>query len=176
NSYGTIDKEALPNAPYIWSFLLSKIENAYGAAGMIGNLYAESRLRSNDLEGIYEKSLGKTDEQYTKEVDNGTYKKFTTDSAGYGLVQWTSSKRKQGLLEYAKEQKKSIGDLQMQLDYFWIELNNNYKDVLSALKSAKSVKEASNKVVLEYEIPKDRSNSVLEKRAKFGEMLKLACN
>ncbi|ORX42853.1 hypothetical protein BCR36DRAFT_586986 [Piromyces finnis] len=64
----------------------------------------------------------------------------------------------------------------MQLDYFWIELNKNYKDVLSVLKSAISVKEASNKVVLEYEIPKDRSDSVLKKRANFGEMLKLACN
>ncbi|ORX42630.1 hypothetical protein BCR36DRAFT_463048, partial [Piromyces finnis] len=118
NKYGKIEKEAQTNALYIWNFLVEKIGNVYGAAGMIGNMYAESRLNSMNLEKVYEDKLKMTDEQYTKAVDSGKYRNFTTDSAGYGLVQWTSKKRKEGLLDYAIKQKKSIGDLQMQLDYF----------------------------------------------------------
>ena len=35
------------------------------------------------------------DKQYTAAVDNGSYKNFVNDSAGYGLAQWTYSSRKQ---------------------------------------------------------------------------------
>ena len=73
----------------IWDALMDKIGNAYGVAGVMGNLYAESALRSNNLQQSYEKKLGYTDETYTAAVDNGTYTNFVKDSAGYGLAQWT---------------------------------------------------------------------------------------
>jgi len=66
---------------------MSKINNAYGVAGLMGNLYAESGLRSNNLQNTYEKTLGMTDEKYTAMVDNGSYTNFVHDSAGYGLAQ-----------------------------------------------------------------------------------------
>jgi hypothetical protein len=53
----------------------------------MGNLYAESGLRSNNLQNTYEKKLGMTDEQYTAAVDNGSYTNFVRDAAGYGLAQ-----------------------------------------------------------------------------------------
>ena len=71
----------------IWDYFMSKIGNAYGVAGLMGNLYAESGLRSNNLQNTFEKRLGMTDEQYTAGVDNGTYTNFVKDSAGYGLAQ-----------------------------------------------------------------------------------------
>ena len=66
---------------------MSKIGNPYGVAGLMGNLYAESGLRSNNLQNTFEKKFGMTDEQYTAAVDNGTYTNFVKDSAGYGLAQ-----------------------------------------------------------------------------------------
>ena len=77
----------------------------------MGNLYAESALRPDNLQGSFEDALGHSDASYTQAVDSGAYTGFATDSAGYGLAQWTASDRKESLLAYAKEQGKSIGDL-----------------------------------------------------------------
>lgn len=87
----------MSNEQKIWSFLLGKIGNAYGVAGLMGNLNAESGLRPNNLQNTYEKSLGMSDEKYTAAVDNGSYTNFAKDSAGYGLAQWTYHTRKAAL-------------------------------------------------------------------------------
>ena len=81
----------------IWDFLLEKIGNPYGVAGLMGNLYAESALRSINLQQTYEKLLDHSDESYTLAVDLGIYppEKFINDRAGYGLAQWTHPSRKQ---------------------------------------------------------------------------------
>lgn len=152
----------------IWDFLYTKLGNAYGAAGLMGNLYAESALRPNNLQNTYEKKLGMTDAEYTAAVDNGTYDNFVKDSAGYGLAQWTYWSRKQALLEYAKAAKKSIGDLQMQLGFLWQELQG-YKTVLNTLKTAANVRAASDSVLTGYERPADQSENVKVKRAGYGQ-------
>ena len=54
------------------------------------------------FDNSYESKLGYNDDSYTAAVDNGTYTNFGNDSAGYGLVQFTYSGYKKGLLEYAK--------------------------------------------------------------------------
>ena len=105
------------NEEKIWNFLLEKMKNPYGVAGLMGNLFAESSLRPNNLISTFNSKLGMSDEEYTQSVDSGTYTKFVSDSAGYGLAQWTFSSRKQNLLNYAKEHNKSIGDLEMQLNF-----------------------------------------------------------
>ena len=152
----------------IWDFLHGKIGNAYGAAGMMGNLYAESALRPNNLQNTYEKKLGMTDAEYTSAVDSGSYTNFIKDSAGYGLAQWTYWSRKQALLEFAQAAGKSIGDLRMQLDFLWKELQG-YTSVLNTLKTATTVKAASDAVLTGYERPADQGDSVKEKRAAYGQ-------
>ena len=152
----------------IWDFLHGKIGNAYGAAGMMGNLYAESALRPNNLQNTYEKKLGMTDAEYTAAVDNGSYTNFVKDSAGYGLAQWTYWSRKQALLEFAQATGKSIGDLQTQLDFLWKELQR-YTSVLNTLKTATTVKVASDAVLTGYERPADQGDVVKEKRAGYGQ-------
>jgi len=52
----------------------------------MGNLYAESGLNPKNLQTSFEKSLGMTDEEYTKKVDAGAHPNFATDGAGYGLA------------------------------------------------------------------------------------------
>ena len=153
----------------IWDYLMGKIGNACGAAGLMGNLYAESGLKANNLQNSFNKKLNIMDEEYTMLVDGGHYPDFVTDKAGYGLAQWTFWSRKQALLDYAREHKKSIGDLQMQLDFLWKELNESYRAVLTVLKSADSVKQASDAVLLWYERPADQSDAVMVKRAGYGE-------
>ena len=90
------------NAEKIWNFLSGKNLTAYGIAGLMGNLYAESALIPTNLQNSYEKSLGMTDVEYTAAVDSGSYSNFVRDSAGYGLAQWTYWSRKEALLNYAK--------------------------------------------------------------------------
>jgi hypothetical protein len=90
------------NEELIWQFFKSQGFSDAGAAGMMGNLFAESALNPMNLQNSYEKKLGYTDSSYTKAVDNGTYTNFVRDKAGYGLAQWTFWSRKEGLLNYAK--------------------------------------------------------------------------
>ena len=111
------------NEEKIWNYLKSKGLNDYGCAGLMGNLFAESGLRPNNLQNSFEKKLGYTDDGYVAAVDSGKYTNFVRDSAGFGLAQWTYWSRKQALLDYARKMKKSIGDLDMQLDFLWQELN-----------------------------------------------------
>jgi hypothetical protein len=101
-------------------------------------------------------------------VDNGTYENFVYDNAGYGLAQWTFYTRKQALLDHAKAAGVSIGDLHMQLEYFWRELQI-YKTVMVALETAKSVRDASDAMLVGFEKPADQSEAVHERRARFGQ-------
>ena len=152
----------------IWSLLYTEIKNAYGVAGLMGNLYAESGLFPNNLQNTYNTKFNMTDAQYTSGVDNGTYKNFVNDSAGYGLAQWTYYSRKQGLLNYAKANKTSIADVRTQIGFLIKELNTSYKKVLNTLKTAKSVKEASDIVLTQFECPLVQTESVKEARVKYG--------
>lgn len=152
----------------IWNYLLNNIGNKFGTAGLMGNLYAESGLQANNMENAYEKKLGYNDSSYTNAVDNGTYTNFVHDACGYGLAQWTYHTRKQNLLNYAKAHNKSIGDIDMQLAFLIQELNVNYPGVMSTLKNATSIREASDKVLKHFENPADQSDKVKEQRATFG--------
>lgn len=153
----------------IWNYLYGKLGNAYGTAGLMGNLYAESALRTTNLQNTYEKKLGYSDAEYTAAVDNGSYGNFIKDSAGYGLAQWTYWSRKQALLEFAKTEGKFIGDLSLQLDFIWKELTESYSGLLTTLKTATSVRDASTAVLTIYERPADQGESVQAKRASYGQ-------
>ena len=157
------------NAEKIWNFFLDERFSIYGIAALMGNLFAESGLDPKNLQNSCEKRLNYTDAEYTAAVDNGTYKNFVNDGAGYGLAQWTFPTRKAALLEYAKSAGKSIGDLETQLRFMVKELKENFRPVYMALKTASSVKEASDLVLTKYEAPKDQSDAVKRKRAEYGQ-------
>lgn len=159
----------MTNAERIWSFLKSQGLNDFGAAGLMGNIYAESGLNPKNLQNSFEKKLGYTDETYTAAVDNGTYTNFVKDSAGYGLCQWTYWSRKQALYAYCKAAGASIGGLDIQLGFLMKELSDGYSGVLGALMSATSVREASDAVLLQFERPADQSTAVQQKRASYGQ-------
>ena len=157
------------NAKAIWDRLYAAIQNPYGVAGVMGNFYAESALKSTNLQNTYEKKLDMTDEEYTKAVDNGSYTNFVNDKAGYGLFQATFWSIKESLLNYAKSKGASIGDRDMQVDWFLQAMKNDYKSIWTVLTTAKSVREASDAVLLKFERPADQSEAVQVKRAGFGQ-------
>ncbi len=165
SSMATADTD---NTATIWNYLKGKGLNDFAVAGIMGNLYAESGFKPTNLQNTYEKKLGYTDASYTTAVDNGSYTNFVKDSAGYGLAQWTYWSRKQALLEYAQSVGKSIGDLTMQLDFMWKEMQG-YKSMMTTLKGATSVLEASTAVLTQYEKPADQSETVQKKRAGYGQ-------
>lgn len=156
------------NEKAIWNFLIGKGLNAYAAAGIMGNLYAESAFNPRNLQNSYEKKIGLTDEEYTAAVDAGTYTNFAKDCAGYGLAQWTYHTRKQGLLSKAKAAGKSVGDLNIQLSFLWEELQG-YKKVMQQLKAAGSVAEAASAFMIGFERPADQSATAQKKRASYGQ-------
>ena len=153
----------------IWDKLISSGMTKAGAAGLMGNLEAESALNPENLQNSYEKSLGYTDESYTKAVDTGTYANFAKDCAGYGLAQWTYGARKQALFAYARACGKSIGDLDMQIDFLLKELSESYPTVLKILKTTDDVKTASDCVMCQYERPADTSTTAKAYRATLGQ-------
>ena len=153
----------------IWEYLKAQGLTDAGVAGLMGNLYAESGLRPNNLQNSYEGKLGMADAEYTEMVDRGTYANFGNDRAGYGLAQWTYPSRKAALLAYAKAAGKSIGDLEMQLGFLMQELSDGYKTVLNILRTTVSVREASDIVLLQFERPADQSEARRKQRAEYGQ-------
>lgn len=157
-----------PNGQAIWNFLVAKLGNEYGAAGMMGNLYWESGLipyrKEGDFTTGYTLSL-----EYTAGVNNGTISEntFVNDAVGYGLAQWTYYTRKQALYDWKQQRGVSIGDLGLALDYLWWELNNltEFRIVLTTLQSAQSIREASDIVLTRFENPADQSEAVKQQRA-----------
>lgn len=158
------------SAKTIYDKLYEAIGNPYGVCGLMGNLYAESGLKSNNLQNSYNSKLNITDEEYTRLVDDDNYPDFITDKAGYGLAQWTYYTRKENLLKFAKSKGVSIADESMQVEFLIDEIKG-YTSVWGVLISAKSIKEASDAVLLGYEKPANQSDSVKETRTKYGENL-----
>lgn len=153
------------NAEIIWKYF-RKYFNPYATAGLMGNLYAESGLKPTNLQDSFEKKTGYNDESYTEAVDTGAYTKFSSDGAGYGLAQWTSSSRKANLIAAAKEKQVSIGNLEMQLDFIMDEIVNKYnKKVYTPLLKAMDVREASDIVMTQYERPANQSEANKQRRA-----------
>ena len=157
----------------IWNFLKKKIGNEYGVAGLMGNLYAESQLYPDIVQGDIPHSSYSV--EYTAQVDAGTISKDdfiynAPNGGGYGLAQWTFSTRKQALYEKWKSGGySSIGSIDLALDYLWYELQTTFTGVLSTLKNATSLLEASNKVLFDFENPSNQSEEIQQKRLSYGE-------
>lgn len=144
-----------------------------GVSGLLGNIKAESGIRSNNMQNSYETKLGLNDKQYTDMINNGTYNKeqFVNDKIGYGICQWTYWSRKLGLYEYAESINHNIDSIEMQLQYLMQELNTRYKNVLQVLKTSNDLKVCSNIVLTQFEKPADQSDNVKNKRYEYSKQI-----
>ena len=153
----------------IWAFFRGKGLNNFATAGIMGNLYAESRLNPKNLQDSEEARIGLSDAAYTAALDEGRYQHFALDGAGYGLAQWTYWSRKRDLFEYSRAEGKSIGNLSMQLEFLWQELEKDYAPLLANLAKSTTVQSASDAFLLQYERPANQSAEVRRIRASFGQ-------
>jgi N-acetylmuramoyl-L-alanine amidase len=156
------------NAQAIMNFWAGKI-NEYAICGFLANWNIESNLRSNNAQNSYMNKWGLTDEEYTAKVDAGTWvspegNDFAHDHCGYGLSQWTSQGRSQGLWDYARKTARSIGDRQMQLEYAEIELNSSsFKKTREGLEGCQSAGEAAVIIMTTYEKPASMDDPAKQK-------------
>ena len=111
----------------------------------MGNLMTESSLNPRCVTGI-------KDPEYICKADNDEID-FAHDGHAFGLVQWCYYTRKGGLQGYAKQVGRSVGDLQMQLEYLVKEMSQEYKSVWKAVTEAMNIRTASDTVMLKYEKP-----------------------
>ena len=154
----------------IWTYLTARLPPA-AAAGIMGNLMAESNFNPRNLQSAGNRALDMTDDQYTAAVDSGAYSAgdFAHDGYGYGIAQWTYFSRKQALLQDARIAGKSVGDLDVQLNYLWNELQS-YSKLMQTLTSASvNARAASDAFMTQFERPTDQSDAAKAKRAAYAQ-------
>ena len=109
---------ALPgadNAEQAWNFLRIKGLTAEQAAGVLGNLQAESNLNPRLVEGGF---------GFPSELDFIPPNIRPNGQPGYGIAQWTTPSRKDGLQTLADEKNLPVYDLALQLEYLYQETTN----------------------------------------------------
>lgn len=150
----------------IWNYFRSKGISKAGAAGLMGNLQAESGLQAFNVENHrYNKNLSYAEEDraYFNDIYSGKTQ-FVKPSGnfGWGLAQWTSPDRKQKLWDLAESRGKKVDDLNVQLDHLWNELSamkktdtdGKRKSLAQILSRTNNLTEASNTVLWDFEGPK----------------------
>ena len=100
----------------IMNYFLGKGLSKHAAAGIMGNLYMESRLNPA--------AIG----------DGGT---------SGGIAQWHANRFRQ-LKLFAKKRNKDWKDLDTQLDFLWYELNSTYRNVYEKIRNAKDSDSVAN--------------------------------
>ena len=162
SSYTPLEKQ-------VWDYLVGEAGfTKAGAAGLMGNLDAESGITSIIYQDAYKSKLGLTDQEYVDYVNDGRYSEndFIYDGIGFGLAQWTYYIRKQALINTCRGQ---IGSMACQLRYLKSELAYYFPRVNSLLKSSSSVRDCALKVLFEFENPADQGTSVQDKRIKLAQ-------
>ena len=122
-----------------------------GACAMMGNMYCESLLKSDNVQD----GMGYEDDKYTYAVNCGaiTRDSFAHDSRGYGLCQWTYFSRKLELWNMTVGNGYSVADEQKQCELCIKELTRDYSSLYDYLRSDCDLYTATSRICKEYERP-----------------------
>lgn len=151
---------------YVMNLLVSQYQYPVnGAAGIVGNLYAESQVIPNRIQG------SKIDSPMTAKDWNNKERIFTSvevmkrnkedkigpgeDHPGVGLAQWTKPSRRAGLFNHKQLGAAILYNMDAQVDYLVTELRSTkYSHVDNVLRrSNASLEEASDEFVYNFEEP-----------------------
>jgi peptidoglycan hydrolase-like protein with peptidoglycan-binding domain len=151
---------------YVMNLLVTEYQYPVnGAAGIVGNLFAESQVIPNRIQG------SKIDSPMTAPDWNNVLRKHTPEevmkrnkidkigpgkhNGGIGLAQWTLQERRDGLFKHKQLGAAILYNMDAQVDYLVYELSKkNYKEVDNILRRANvSLEEASDKFVYNFEEP-----------------------
>jgi hypothetical protein len=133
-----------------------------GAAGLVGNLIAESGVQPNRIEGSHTATpmrapdfAGRMRDWTPDEVRDRSYSRRTGPRhPGIGIAQWTSPDRRRGLFQHRRLGSAILSDLDAQVDYLVTELRGPYRQVDATLRSpGVSLEQASDAVLLRFERP-----------------------
>lgn len=155
----------------IWIWWRNKGYSPIAVASIMGNIWAESVFKSNNVEDRCPLS----DSEYTWRVDTGQYSRewFMYDGPsnaegkhyGYGYYQHTFWSRKAGLWDLCKKRGKSISDESCQHEWAETELHQpEYLRVLNVLKSSASIEEMTKEFMCHFEKPADQSQGAINYR------------
>jgi hypothetical protein len=150
------------NASKIKNYLRSHKFTSAGAAGLMGNLEAESGLRPDVYEYSKQKIIGLSQADYIRKTNDGSYKNFIRDGAGFGLAQWTYWSRKEALLNACRGK---IADLNCQLSFLVSELRHSFSKVYHTLTSSHNVDDCCDIVLLKFERPYNARGQIGKRRA-----------
>ena len=151
-----------------------------GACALMGNMECESNLVSYRVQGDFSVGYQKS-KDYTLQIDNNAFSEedFVNKGpggGGYGLCQWTYPARKRNLYRFAKQQGKSIGDEDMQVDFCLQEFPSEAPDTFRLLKSSTDMRKCVEWVCKWYERPAvnnfnaryDAAEEFYNKRTSYG--------
>ncbi len=142
------------NEKKVWNFLISAGFTKEQAAGVIGNMYAESGVNPRRVQGT--------------RTPDGDLDYPPPGNIGYGLVQWTPGTK---ILPYAQQKNKTSGDLGFQLGLLVAQLNGTdntgiaEKNAGDDLKKQTTPEAAAKSFMLKYERPLDQSEEKQAGRA-----------
>lgn len=110
------------------------------AAGIVGNLYAESGVIPNRKQG-------------TGASEGITSPSQIVPNVGFGIAQWTSAGRQQNWLNYAKEKNMDPLTLELELMFLWHELETTPSYGLSEIKKAGDIRQSAWVFLVYFERP-----------------------
>lgn len=168
----TIDERVI----YIYNEARKNGVTHQGAIGLLANLKGEtSDFDPMSLETLYRNRFKLTDEEYVRRANAGEVvyngRTFVFDSAGFGIAQWTWWSRKKGLLDFAKSLGKSVGDLDVQVEYMFKEMRTNYTKTWKVLTTTNDYREAVKICVNDYEKPANAQEAIQTRTAYAAEFL-----
>lgn len=142
------------NVQKIWNYLIDKGLIPVQAAGIMGNLRGESGLNPKRV-------------QSTPTPQGDSDVMIIDGRTGYGLAQWTSSGRQQGLHGLAASRHVADSDLATQLDWLWSELTGGYKNsTYTPLTAATDTRTATHIFLHNFEAPQVEN---LDTRTSFAD-------
>jgi hypothetical protein len=152
-------------------YAMERLINEYhfplnGAAGMVGNLRAESGVIPNNIEsslpGTPMRARGSDGavHDFTPEeiMNRGTRGVVGPEDPGVGIAQWTTEPRRSGLFQHQycgmTQGANILFNMDAQIDYLVTELQGRYAGVYATLTNPRtSVDTASDEVVKRFEVP-----------------------
>ncbi len=137
------------NAQTAMKFYVGKGLTPEQAAGIVGNLRAESAV-------LPARQEGKPASYIATAPIAGT---------GFGIAQWTPASRQDPLVAAAQQVGVEANTLPIQLEYLWTELSTRYQNILTLLKATSTVRDATSVILRKFEAPKDSGDGVLDVRA-----------
>ena len=152
---------------------MSEYGNGYDSNNMMGSTNFNDLINSYDYKSsrnkIFKpqnqefrwKELMRLNPEYIRKTNDGSYKNFVTDRAGFGIAFWTYHQRKRALLAMCKGK---IGDLHCQLNFLVKEIHGQ-KKLYSILTTTKDVNTACDRVLIDFENGKNYKKKINERRS-----------